>query len=348
MADSMLLQLQDQKSTPDPGRIKYTPQDPGYTSVSKNVPEGGQPPVATTTSSSSSSPQMADGQTVSEAGQSAAEATGNAYREVGRVTEPTEWASLNTQAMNSSIPQVSSGLNYVDQDRSTVRGQLNSLLSQDSPYIQQAELAGERQAALRGMLNSSMAAGASRAEAYKAALPIAQQDAQTYAQAQNLEQQARNAQTQTQTEAVVSSELAIQNAAIKQTQQNIQNIFTAQMQSASDQSKVFLQDFQQQHQAFEAELDRQHQQLLQSQQVSAEKSQMIRQQSSAIMQNYQISVENLMTDPDFLNLGAEALQNTIAQLQALASNSINFLGASSGVDLSEFVDTYLEPIDIYT
>jgi hypothetical protein len=338
MADSMLLQLQDQKSTPDPGRIKYTPQDPGYTSVSKNVPEGGQ----------SSSPQMANGQTVSEAGQSAAEATGNAYKEVGKVTEPTQWTSLNTQAMNSSIPQVSSGLNYVDQDKSTVKGQLNSLLSQDSPYIQQAELAGERQAASRGMLNSSMAAGASRAEAYKAALPIAQQDAQTYAQAQNLEQQAKNAQTQTQTEAVVSSELAIQNAAIKQTQQNIQNIFTAQMQSASDQSKVFLQDFQQQHQAFEAQLDRQHQQLLQSQQISAEKSQMIRQQSSAIMQNYQISVENLMTDPDFLNLGAEALQNTISQLQALASNSINFLGASSGVDLSEFVDTYLEPIDIYT
>jgi hypothetical protein len=234
----------------------------------------------------------------------------------------------------------------VDTDKSTVAGQLGSLLSKDSPYIQQAALAGERQAASRGMLNSSMSAGASQAEAIKAALPIAQQDAQTYAQAQSLKQQADNAQTQTQTEAIVSSELAKQNAEIKQTQQNIQNIFTAQLQSASDESKVWLTYLQQQHQSFEAQLDKEHQAMLQNQQISADKSQMIRQQASAIMQNYQISVENLMTDPDFLNLGPEAIQNTVAQLQTLASNSINFLGASSGVDLTGFVDAYLEPITV--
>jgi hypothetical protein len=208
-------------------------------------------------------------------------------------------------------------------------------------------MAGERQAATRGMLNTSMAAGASRAEAYKAALPIAQQDAETYARAQGMEQQAKNAQTQTQTEAIVSSEMAKQNADIKQTQQNLQNIFSAQMQGASEQNKVWLQDLQQQHQSFEASLEKQHQMVLQNQQISAEKAQSIRQQSSAIMQNYQISVENLMTDPDFLNLGSAALQNTIVQLQALASNSINFIGASSGVDLTGFVDAYLEPISVY-
>lgn len=286
-------------------------------------------------------------QTISQKAQDVAKATGVAYQDVGKVPEPTQWASLDTQRMNTNIPQVSQGLDYVDADKSTVKGQLSSLLSQDSPYVKQAEIAGERQAASRGMLNTSMAAGASRAEAYKAALPIAQQDAETYARAQGMEQQAKNAQTQTQTEAVVSSELAKQNADIKQTQQNIQNIFTAQMQGASEQSKVWLQDFQQQHASFEANLEKQHQMIIQNQQISAEKAQSIRQQSSAIMQNYQISVENLMTDPDFLNLGSAALQNTIAQLQTLASNSINFIGASSGVDLTGFVDAYLEPIAIY-
>ena len=287
--------------------------------------------------------------TISEKAQDVAKATGVAYEDIGKPVSNTEWRSLDTGAMQGNLgqfAQVKEGASYVDPDKSTVKGQLTSLLSQESPYIKQAELSGERQAASRGMLNTSMAAGASRAEAYKAALPIAQQDAQTYAQAQNLQQQAENAQTQTKTEAIVSSELSKQNADIKQTQQNIQNQFTAQMQAASEQSKVWLQDFQQQHQAFEAQLEKQHQQLLQNQQISAEKASSIRQQASAIMQNYQISVENLMTDPDFLNLGSEALQNTISQLQTLASNSINFIGASSGVDLTDFVDAYLEPITI--
>lgn len=287
--------------------------------------------------------------TISQKAQDVAKATGVAYEDIGKPVSNTEWRSLDTSGMNSSLgqfAQVKEGSSYVDPDKSTVKGQLTSLLSQDSPFIQQAEMSGERKAAARGMLNASMAAGASRAEAYKAALPIAQQDAQTYAEFGKGQQQAENAQTQTKTEAIVSSELSKQNADIKQTQQNIQNQFTSAMQAASEQTKVWLQDFQQQHQSFEAALDKQQNILLQNQQISAEKAQSIRQQSSAIMQNYQISVENLMTDPDFLNLGSAALQNTISQLQTLASNSINFIGASSGVDLTDFVDAYLEPITI--
>lgn len=62
----------------------------------------------------------------------------------------------------------------------TVQHQLQGLLSQDSPYMRQAELAGQRAAAARGALSSSMFAGASQAAAIQAALPIAAQDAQTY------------------------------------------------------------------------------------------------------------------------------------------------------------------------
>lgn len=61
-----------------------------------------------------------------------------------------------------------------------VSSQMQQLLDSESPYMQQALLAGQRQAASRGLLSSSMAAGAAQAAAIQAALPIAAADAQTY------------------------------------------------------------------------------------------------------------------------------------------------------------------------
>ena len=62
----------------------------------------------------------------------------------------------------------------------TVSGQLDSLLSQDSPLMQRARYQGMATANRRGLLNSSLAAGTAQAAMIDAALPIAQQDAQTY------------------------------------------------------------------------------------------------------------------------------------------------------------------------
>ena len=62
---------------------------------------------------------------------------------------------------------------------------LQQLLQSNSPYIQAAERAGQRTAASRGLLNSSMAAGASRRAAIEAGAPIAESDAQAYRGAAN-------------------------------------------------------------------------------------------------------------------------------------------------------------------
>ncbi|WP_286237998.1 hypothetical protein [Neptuniibacter halophilus] len=70
----------------------------------------------------------------------------------------------------------------IDPQKQTVSGQLTDLLDQDNPYMNQARKQGESYAAQRGMLNSSMAAGASQDAAIKAALPIAQADAATHNQ----------------------------------------------------------------------------------------------------------------------------------------------------------------------
>lgn len=62
----------------------------------------------------------------------------------------------------------------------TVEGRLGGLLSQNNAYIQRARTEGEQFANRRGLLNSSMAAGAAEGAAIDRALPIAQQDASAF------------------------------------------------------------------------------------------------------------------------------------------------------------------------
>lgn len=289
------------------------------------------------------------GTSTSTLGQKVSDAAGVAYSDIAKPVEVQEQPAFDATATSTALKEqapIQSGLNFVDPDKSTVAGQLNTLLKGDSAYIKQAEEAGKEQAASRGLLNTSAAAGSARKAAIGAAVPIATQDAQTYAAAQGREQAAGIAQNQTQTEGIVSGEMTEQKGAIAQQAQNIQNQFQAQMQGASEANKVLLQDMQNSYNTFNLEMQNEQANFAQNQNISAEKAAGIRTQSSAIMQNYQVSVENLMTDPDFINLGPAAMNNAINQMQTLARNSIKFLGASSGINLDSFVDSYLTPLTV--
>lgn len=66
------------------------------------------------------------------------------------------------------------------QDQETVANQLTTLTGGNSKYIRQARQQAGNTASSRGMMMSTMAAGAGERAAIDAALPIAQQDATTY------------------------------------------------------------------------------------------------------------------------------------------------------------------------
>ncbi len=74
----------------------------------------------------------------------------------------------------------------------TVSHQLTGLLADNSDYIQLNRAQAQQQAAGRGLLNSTMAAGAGQNAAIASALPIAQGNAQEYAQVGAANQQATN------------------------------------------------------------------------------------------------------------------------------------------------------------
>jgi hypothetical protein len=237
---------------------------------------------------------------------------------------------------------------YVDNAKSTVAGQLESLLSADSPYIKRQEDKAKEMSASRGMLNSTLAAQAGRTAAIEAALPIAQQDASEYNKFALQQQNTENEQVKSQTEGIISGNLAIQKAQIAETQQKVQNAFSARLAGANEQSKTYFAGMQQQYEAAMSEMTFAQNQFLQNQDISAKVAESIRVQTGAVMQNYQIAVENLLTDPDFLDLGPEALQQNINNLQALATNSIKFIGVSSGLDsahLDALVSAYFKPLN---
>lgn len=81
---------------------------------------------------------------------------------------------------------------YTPSEKSLVSNQLSTLLNSDSPYLTAARTRAAQLANGRGLLNSSMAAGAGEAAAVESALPIAQQDAATYDTAQRFNADAAN------------------------------------------------------------------------------------------------------------------------------------------------------------
>lgn len=66
-------------------------------------------------------------------------------------------------------------------DNQTVQGQIQGIIAKNSPLMQQAETRAKQQMNARGLLNSSLAITAGQSALYDAAMPIASQDAETYA-----------------------------------------------------------------------------------------------------------------------------------------------------------------------
>lgn len=125
---------------------------------------------------------------------------------------PTANASLATPAAS-----INNG-NINPNDSTNAASQLDAITRENSPYIQQATQQGLLSAASRGLENSSLGAGAAEAAAVQAALPLAEQNAQT-AEASNLQ----------------NSQLATQASEFNAGQQNANQQLNAQLATQTNQ-----------------------------------------------------------------------------------------------------------------
>lgn len=112
--------------------------------------------------------------------------------------DPNTGLAVNPQVAYQSAPN----------QNQLVSGQLTGLLSGDSAYINQARGQAAAAAAGRGLLNSSMAAGSGQQAAIAAALPIAQGNAQEFANVAAANQMASNQQLGIETGAAAQIQAA--------------------------------------------------------------------------------------------------------------------------------------------
>ena len=115
------------------------------------------------------------------------DATGKPIQVVAPITQGMiDTAKQGVNTVTSDITKMTDAAKIAEVNvtpDSMVSNQLSGLLAKNNPYIQQAVNAANLQASRRGMLNTGAAAGFAQDAAIKAALPIAQGDAQTIARA---------------------------------------------------------------------------------------------------------------------------------------------------------------------
>ena len=103
--------------------------------------------------------------TISQQAQDLSKATGSAYEQIAYEQEnpetPYTAPELNAQGLSDTMNQqtnIQQGSSYLNRATDTVAGQLDTLLSSNSPYIQQARQQASEKAQSRGLLNTTMAA----------------------------------------------------------------------------------------------------------------------------------------------------------------------------------------------
>lgn len=102
------------------------------------------------------------------------------------VTELPEFPAITTEPEAAVVnpaeqaATIAPAVLNVNQPTDTVSGQMTTLLDQNSDYMKSAKTSALQGMNSKGLINSSMAVGASQKAAIDSALPIAQQDAQTY------------------------------------------------------------------------------------------------------------------------------------------------------------------------
>lgn len=134
----------------------------------------------------------------------------------------------------------------------TVAGQMTGLLDDNSKYIQNARKRGEEYANTKGLLSSSIGAKAGETAAIESALPIAQQDSQSFVNAGTkgyegqiqgglAEQNTQNQANLVNTQGAVSSQLGAEESTQKAALNQIQNDFNTQLkglQLSSEETKA--------------------------------------------------------------------------------------------------------------
>ena len=228
----------------------------------------------------------------------------------------------------------------------TVSGQLDSVLAKDSPLLQQARTRASQAANQRGLLNSSMAISAGESAAYDAALPIAQQDAQTYATSGQFNAGEKNKLLQQQLDQQMQAGLANQSANLeaqksnqavattltqqqldqqfKENQASLDRALQTSMQTADNQTKIQLQKMDADTRAYLAEVEANYKTLMQT--------------SQGANDLYQQTLKNMTDIMMSKDLDAGGKQQALNNQYALLRDGMGIIGAVGNMNLKDLLN----------
>lgn len=255
---------------------------------------------------------------------------------------------------------IEKGTSYLDPE-GTVQDQLNKLLESDSKYMEVAERRAKEQAASMGLLGSSMAVGAAHRAAIEQALPIAQQDAKTYAEFMLNEQKTKNEMSRMKMESDLSAyarehmynidtekmKFGKQMDLIAQQAGNMGN---AELEMSLTKAKL---QWDAETKAHLAEIDAELTMKMNQQEIDAREREYASKTSSQIMAAAYGTINDLMGNADFMAGYAddpEGLTTVFNNFINLAKDQVRFIGASAGLS-EEYMDPesgYLELIGEWT
>lgn len=166
-----------------------------------------------------------------------------------------------TPATETTAAQFDPVQRQVDAAKETTAGQLQGIMAEDNPLMQQARAQAKQGMAARGLLNSSMAQGAGVAAMLERATPIAAADASTYFNQAQTNQAAAN--TGGQFNASSQNQFGLQKGA---------QTFTATQAGLEREQQTSLQTAQQTFSGAQAALDRAQQTALSDKSIEAQQN----------------------------------------------------------------------------
>lgn len=222
------------------------------------------------------------------------------------------------QQMQNAGASIKDASTYIKPE-TTVAGQLSSLLNSNSDYMKQVDAKSKMTANQVGMLSSDRYVGAAVGAATREALPIAQQDAESATKLSIQQQQGENAIANVAAEGLVSGALKTQEAKLAQVNAKAQSLMDSYSNAGLTTMKAQWQY------ATEDALKKLENQLNKDY-IAADYNQQTaentRAQAASQIENTMISIENILKDPDILQLGSDAVAQIIDNQIALMRSSV--------------------------
>lgn len=247
---------------------------------------------------------------------------------------PTAPAGVST-ATNAQATGFQGAQTQVNQPTDTVQGQIAGIIDANSPLMQQAQRRAMEQVNSRGLLNSSIAVGAGQEAVMDRAMPIAQQDANTFTNTRLANQNSTNAGLQfsaaadnqaSQTNAALGTDTSQKNAAAANALQvtNMDQAFKVAVANTDAQNKMVMQQLGDVTKTTLANIEADFRTLIQT---SASASDMYRQTLTEI--------GKVVSDP---NMNAQAKASAINGYMGWLKNGMNLVASVNGVNLTGLLD----------